>query len=136
MIISIDLDRLTELKQEAGSFLLNPEAEKAWEELLDLQEQVNNAVEAGKKALGDAGMDIDPGFKGVVGDNVRCVYRKFGKKYSIGEDANPEFLYTKEYTNVDAKKVDEHFKNTGELPHGIDMPEREAKMSISRKKHA
>ena len=99
--------------------------------LLMVKEFVDSAIEQVKEAIAKTGTDISPGFKGVVGDNIRCTYRAYGKRYAYDWKNKPEtFLTKKTYYNVDTDKVEAYLKEVGELPSGITEKDREKKLSI------
>ena len=91
-------------------------------------------MERVKEGLGKAGKAINPNFKGVIGERVRCTYRKYGKKYNYDrakKDSLKPFLVAKEWFDLDSDKVDNYVKEVGELPEGVYMPEREPKLTIT-----
>ena len=131
--IIIKPDEITALVQEGEKFLLKPEAEEKLIELLMFRDYIDSIIEDLKEKIGSAGKEINPNFKGVIGDKIRCIYRQYGKKYKFDwskkSTAEP-FLTKKEYWNVDTKKVDAYYDKVGELPDGIYEAEREDKLSI------
>lgn len=132
-LITIDPNDIVKLAKEGEKFVFKPEAEQSLKQLLLLQEQVDNAVEQAKEAIGKAGREIDPDFKGVVGEDVHCVYREYGKKYKYDYDKEADarpFLSEVQYFNVDSDKVDKYVEEVGELPDGVYENEREPKLSI------
>ena len=134
--IIIDPDEITGLVEEGGEFVFSPSAEESLLELLKLQEAVDDAVETVKNRIAEAGLKINPNFRGVVGDSVRCVYRQYGQKYGFSKakiDNLEPFLERKDWYTVKADKVEEYAKEVGELPEGIFEKDRENKLSIMRK---
>jgi hypothetical protein len=132
-IVKIDIDEMKMLAKEGEAFIFKPSAEKS---LLKLHETIMllQALEDSvKHQIGILGRELNPNFKGVIGENVKCIYRKYGAKYEYDwknkEGALP-FLKKKEYYSVDADKVDKYVKEVGELPDGINEKAREDVLSI------
>ena len=133
-IIKIDMSKMTALAEEGGKFILKPSAESALIELHETIEKLQALEDHVKEEIGRLGKELNPNFKGVIGENVKCIYRKFGAKYNYDwknrEGALP-FLKRKEYFSVDADKVDKYVKEVGEYPDGIIENVREEKLSFS-----
>ena len=134
-LIIIDKNKIVGLVKKGNKFLFKKEAENSLDELLQLQELVNEAVEQAKLAIGELGLEIHPGFKGVIGSKVRCTFRKYGAKYKFAPEKKEEllpYLTTKEQYGVNAEKVERYLTNTGKLPEGIFEAKRESKLSMKR----
>jgi hypothetical protein len=132
--IIIDMNKMTALAQEGEKFILKPSAESALIELHETIEKLQALEDHVKEEIGRIGKELNPNFKGVLGENVKCIYRKFGAKYNYDwknrEGALP-FLKRKEYFSVDADKVDKYIKEVKELPESIFEAPREEKLSFS-----
>ena len=134
-LIIIDKNAIVGLVEKGGRFLFKPEAEDSLDELLRLQELVNEAVEQAKLAIGELGVKIHPGFKGVRGKKVRCIFKKYGAKYNFLKSKREElmpFLNARESFTVNSNAVEDHLANTGKLPEGIVETERTPKLSMKR----
>lgn len=132
-IVKIDLNKMKLLAQEGESFIFRAEAEQSLLELHRTIEMLQALEEQVKEAIGKAGKEINPNFKGVIGENVKCLFRKYGKKYAYdwkNKEACMPYLIKKEYYNVDADLVDKYVKEVGELPEGIEENDREETLSI------
>ena len=133
-IIKIDPKEMTLLAQKGEAFIFKPEAESALLRLHETILMLQALEDRVKQQIGILGKELNPNFKGVLGDKVRCIYRKFGAKYEYDwkkkADCEP-FLKKKEYFSVDADKVDKYFKETNEPPMGISEKAREETLSIS-----
>lgn len=131
--VIIKPDEIKILAQEGEKFIFKPKAEEKLIELIMLKEFIDSTIEEVKEKIAIAGLSINPNFKGVIGDKVRCIYRAYGGKYKYDwqrkEVAEP-FLKKKEYFSVDADLVEKYFKEVGELPDGIEEADRENKLSI------
>jgi len=124
---------MVQFAKEGESFLLKPSAESSLLRLHEAIVQLQALEDHVKEEIGRLGRELNPNFKGVIGENVKCVYRKYGAKYNYDwknkEGALP-FLKRKEYFSVDADKVDKYVKEVKELPMGIFEAPREEKLSI------
>lgn len=131
--ITINLNEMTALAKEGENFLFKPSAEESLLTLHQTIVRLQELEESVKQAIGEAGRALNPNFKGVIGENVKCIFRKYGAKYEYDwknkEGALP-FLKRKEYFSVDADKVDKYVKEVGEYPSGIIENSREEKLSI------
>lgn len=133
-LVTIDLSKIGVLAKEGENFIFKPEAEKALLELLEMEKIIQSAIEQVKQQIGEAGQAINPNFKGVIGEQVRCIYRKYGAKYKYDfgkKKSLTPFLKEKVYYSVDTDRVDTYLKEVGELPDGITETEREDKLSIT-----
>ena len=135
-LIVIDPKEVAIWADEAGRFLFKPKAEaqilKIHEAILLLQ----SWEEKIKEQIGEMGKALNPNFKGVKGDKVSCIYRKFGAKYEYDwkkKQACTPYLKEKIYYSVDSDKVDKYLKEVGELPEGIVEKAREDVLSITYK---
>lgn len=135
-IIKINPEDIKILAQEGENFMFKPKAEEELIKLLELQQMVDEAVEQVKNKLAELGQAINPNFKGIIGDRVKCIYRAYGGKYKFDwskkGDCMP-FLKEKQTYTVDSDKVSKYIKEVGELPMGITEADRENKLSISFK---
>jgi hypothetical protein len=135
-LIKIDPDEIKILAQEGEKFIFKPKAEEQLIKLLELQKLVDDTVEEVKNRIALAGQTVNPNFKGVIGDRIRCIYRAYGGKYKYDwqhkADCMP-FLKEKTSYTVDSDKVEEYIKKVGEMPFGITEADRENKLSIMLK---
>ena len=120
--------------KQGGSFIFKPEAEASLQKLHDTIEELLALEEHVKEEIGRLGKELNPNFKGVIGENIKCIYRKYGAKYGYdwkNKGVAEPFLKKKEYFSVDADKVDKYLKEVGELPEGVVLSDREEKLSIT-----
>ena len=133
-IIKIDMKEMELLAQEGGKFIFKPEAEESILKLHETIVKLQELEDLIKEEIGRVGHGLNPNFKGVIGDKVKCIYRKFGAKYNYdwkNKSSCEPFLKRKEYFSVDADKVDKYVKEVGEMPEGINLVDREEKLSIT-----
>ena len=134
--IIIQPKKITALAKDGEKFVFKPEAEKQLLELLQLKEMIDNTVDEVKVAIAEAGQSINPNFKGVIGDKVRCTFRAYGSKYGYDwkkKSILEPFLDEKTRYYVNSEAVDKYIEEVGELPDGITENPREEKLSISMK---
>lgn len=130
-IIKIDMGEMGILAEEANRFIFKPSAEQSLITLHQTIVRLQELEEHVKQAISEAGRALNPNFKGVIGENVKCIFRKFGTKYEYDWKNKPEeFLKKKEYYSVNTDLVDKYIKEVGELPTGITIAPREEKLSI------
>lgn len=132
-LIVIDPKEIAVFAEEGGRFLFKPQAE---EQIIKIHEAIlmlQAWEEKIKEQIGEMGKALNPNFKGVKGDKVSCIYRKYGAKYSYDyqrKNACMPFLKEKIYYTVDTDKVDKYVKEVKELPEGILEAPREEKLTI------
>lgn len=135
-LITVDPKQIIQFAEEGGKFVFKPSAESELVKLLQLREWLDTVIDNIKTQIGEAGNKLNPNFRGVIGEEVKCIYRKFGAKYSYDwkrkEDCMP-FLKKKEYYSVDSDKVDKYVKEVGELPEGIVEAPRPNTLTLSWK---
>lgn len=135
--ITINLKKISDLVAEGEDIFIKPEAEDALIELLEIQEKVEEAVKTVKENLEAKGLEINPNFKSIQGDNVRIGYRYFGAEYRIDEayiSEIPENLYTaKTSYSLDTKELKNYLKENKGIPQGIVANDRKKTITISIK---
>lgn len=133
-LIVIDPKELAIFAQEGGKFLFKPQAEEYIIKLLEVQKMATEKLEEVKSTIEKMGLELNPNFKGVKGEKVSCIYRKYGSKYEYDwkkkEECMP-FLKEKKYYSVDSEKVDKYLEDVKELPEGITESQREEKLTIT-----
>jgi len=135
-IIKIDTNELTAFAEEAGKFVFKQSAEENLLKLLKLKKLIDDALEKAKADIEEAGKKISPDFKGVVGQQIKAIYRSFGEKYTYNKEkvieASP---YLKEiiWRKVKSDEVNAYVKANDKLPEGIIEKDRQPKISISVK---
>lgn len=134
--ITVNPDDIKILATEGEKFIFKPKAEEQLIKLLELQQLIDATVEEVKLKIAEAGKAVNPNFRGVIGDRVRCIYRAYGGKYKYDYSKKSlcePFLKEKVYHSVDGDMVDKYIKSVGELPEGITEADRENKLSIMLK---
>src|SRR3990167_6074244 len=121
-MIHIDIDRVGDLTVNADEIFLKPEGERVLVKLLDLQEQIENAISEAKIKLEVAALKANPNFSSIQANKVKVYYRAFGAKYYIDESnikMAPKELYQAEEKvvyKIDTKAVDKWIDQHGGPP--------------------
>lgn len=135
--MEIKIENLEKLVEDADQILLTPEAEQVLVQLLDIQEQVETAIDEAKKRLETAALAKNPNFKSIQADKIKVFYRSYGSRYKIDESLLqyiPQELYTtKTVYSANEKAIEEYTAKKG-MPQGIIEPERPKQLSFSKKK--
>lgn len=132
-LITIDPNEIAIFAEEGEKFVFRGDAEEHLIRLIEAQKMIEELMERVKVGIAKAGETVNPNFKGVIGDKVRCTYRQYGRKYKFVLNKKEElapFLIAKEWLNIDTDKVDAYLEEVGELPDGIYEADREHKLSI------
>lgn len=131
--IKVDPKNLITLQDDAKKLVVKPEAEDALLKLMEIRDNIDEAIDMVKDEIAQQGNKIMPGFSGVESEKLRVLYRAYGSKYSFvkGIKCPEEFVKTSERSSVDSKAVDEYLREHGELPEGVQVADRSKSLSIS-----
>jgi len=134
-IININTDDIPTFQKKGGSFILKREAEDDILALLNLRDQIDLCLNDIKNKIAQAGNAIDPNFKGVVGEKVKAVYRRFGERYGFDPTQVPDlllrgFVFQKITHRVDIGAVERYITEHGGMPNGIEEKPRVKQISI------
>lgn len=136
----IDIEQLAKLTAEADKIFLAPEGEQVLVQLLEIQGQVEAAIEATEAKLEEAALKLSPNFNSIQADRIKVYYRAYGSKYYLDEaniNLAPKELYTAESKvtyKVDADAVDKWVEEHGAMPTGINEVERKKSLKFTLKK--
>ena len=137
--MQIHIEDLEHIKLDADKIFLEAEGEKVLLKLLDIQQQVEDAIAAAKAKLEETALKLDPNFTSIQADKIKVYYRAFGSKYYIDEahiELAPKELYeveTKVNYKIDSKAVDKWVDEHKGMPTGITEVERKKTLTISLK---
>ena len=95
--MQIDIEKLEKLKAEADKIFLAPEGEEVLIQLLEIQEQVDEAIKAAKVKLEETALKLNPLFSSIQADKIKVFYRAYGSKYLI-DDSQVQFIPKELYT--------------------------------------
>lgn len=136
-MITIDIDKINKLKEEADKIFIDPKGEDVLVELLNIQQEIEKAIDEVKIKLEDSALKLNPDFSSIQGDRVKVFYREYGSKYYVDEtqaDLIPGGLVkSRTVFSVDSKAVENYIAEKGQMPTGIKEVERKKTMSISLK---
>lgn len=135
--MEIKIENLNQLVADADKILIQPEAEKVLIELLNLQDQIEQAIKTAKLTIEKKALEINPNFKSITSNNLRVNYRQYGAKYRIDE-ANfsylpPNFYKESKRYDVIAEEVEKWCETNKGLPVGINEIERPKSLSFTIK---
>lgn len=135
--ITIKYDNLRLLVEGSKMITINPTGEEILMKLLELKEKVENAINQSKSIIQSAMLDIDPDLSSISSDNLRVIYRAYGDKYCLDSnciDYLDEKLYKAKmtYTPISAE-IDKVIKETGAVPNGVIVKDRNKIISITLK---
>lgn len=135
----INIEKLPQLIEKADSIFISSDGEDILIQLLDLQQQIEDAIDEAKAKIEAKALELDPNFASIQGDRVKVYYRAYGSKYIIEPDRIadvPKELYnTKIKYEADSKAIDAFInEHEGKVPLGIIEKDREKQLSITLKK--
>ena len=135
--MKIDIDKLEKLIVDSDKIFLTPEGEDVLIQLLDIRDQVENAIDTAKKKLEETGLKIDPNFTSIQASKVKVYYRAFGARYKIDPslvDKLPKNLYeiSTKYNAV-ADEIEKYAEENKGLPLGVIEAERSKTISFGLK---
>ncbi len=135
--MQINIESLDKLATDADKIFLTPDGEAVLIQLLDIQKQVEDAIDAAKKKLEETALKINPNFSSIQSDKIKVYYRSYGSRYRIDEsflDQIPTELYeVKTSYSPKAKEIEEWTKTHQGMPIGIAEPDRPKSLTFSLK---
>jgi hypothetical protein len=135
--MNIDIEKLKDLIPEADKIFLSPDGEEVLIKLLEIKQQVENAIEAAKGMLEKKALELNPNFSSIQADKVKVYYRAYGAKYKIDlvniEKCPKNFYKVRTVYDVIAKEVEKWTESHKGLPLGINEIERPKSLSFSLK---
>lgn len=133
----IDIEKLDKLKSEAGKIFLEPEGEEVLVQLLEIQKQVEQAIDEAEAKLEETALKIDPNFSSIQADRIKVYYRAYGYKYKLDETKiaeMPKELYTTSVKySADSKAIEKWTEEHKGLPVGVIETERTKSLKFSLK---
>lgn len=117
--------------------MFNPSAEDAIVKVLQIQQQVNEAVEAIKAEIERQGLAVNPNFASVVSDKLKVNYSASGAEFGYDATKRKRFpapLFTKKVTySPNSKEIKKYREKTGKWPAHVFVNERKKTIRISLK---
>jgi len=135
--MTIDLEQLDKLVVDSDQIFLTADGEKVLLKLLEIQKQVEDAIESAEKKLEEAGLKIDPNFSSIQSNKIKVYYRFFGSRYKVDQalvDQLPKNLY-KVMTKYNAipDEIEKYAEENKGLPVGILEIERKKQLHFADK---
>ena len=135
--MKIEIDKLEKLIVDSNKIFLTPEGEEVLIQLLEIRQQVEDAIDAAEQKLEETGLKIDPNFSSIQSNKVKVYYRAFGARYKIDPsliDKLPKNLYEVSMRyNAVAKEIEKFAEENKGLPQGIIEAERAKQITFSLK---
>jgi hypothetical protein len=137
----VDVEKLNELVVKADEIFLTAAGEKVLINLLAIQDQVEQAIDAAKAKLEAAALKANPNFSSIQADKIKVYYRSYGAKYYIDEahiNLAPKEFYTVESKvtyRIDTKALEKAIDTSGKVPAGIIEVERKKQLTFALKKN-
>ena len=122
LVVRIDPAEIVALQQDGKTIVFNPAAEDAIIRLLEIQREVDGAVEYLKAEIERQGLEYNPNFSSVKGDKIKVNYSAAGAKY--GDNGNckkrsPKFWKKTVKWGINSAAVDKYRAEKYRLPAGI-----------------
>ena len=131
--IVIKKQEILDIAKIGENLVLSPKGEEAFIKLLNLQKFIDDTVVEVKEKIVENALNLDPDFKGIVGESIRATYRYTDSVYTYSKseiDIAEPFLKKVEYYKVDSEKVEQYEQEVGDLPEGIYFKDRTKKLVI------
>lgn len=109
------------LVKEGADIVFTPEAEKAINTLLEMEDRIMEAKALLKQKIIEKGRSLYKDFHGVKGNTIKT-YIKTNDKYTLDRTKKPKlqnFLKTISFQKLDQEKVKEYVSRNKSLPDGI-----------------
>lgn len=136
-IITINKREITQFVKEGSQLIFTPKAEQHLIRLLDAIDQLQTALEEVKKTISVSAKKVYPDFKGIVGQDIKVMTRKYGERYAISSDnVAREFITETRIQKADTQEIELYVKEEGTLPDGITENNRKDILVITRINHA
>jgi uncharacterized protein YlzI (FlbEa/FlbD family) len=133
LAIRINPAEILKLQQDGKNIVVEPKAEEAIARLLEIQREVDGAVEWLKGEIERQALEYNPNFTSVKGDKIKINYSAAGAKYKdtgASRRHSPRFWKRKVTFSIDSAAVDEYYARLGRLPQGITRAIRKKNIAI------
>lgn len=135
--MNIEIEKLAQLTAEADKIFLNPEGEEVLVKLLEIQKQVELAIDTAKQKLEQKALELNPNFSSIQADKIKVFYRSYGAKYRVDENnldkLQSNFYKIRKAYDVISSEVEKWVDEHKGLPLGINEVERPKSLSFSLK---
>jgi len=135
--MKIEIEKIKQLKEDAGQIFLEPEGEEVLLQFLEIKKQVEEAEKAIKATLEETALKISDEFKSIQGDNIKVYYRFFGSRYTLEpglEDQVPkELVEEKIKYSLKTKELEEYIEQKNGIPYGVRETDRQKQITFKLK---
>ncbi len=134
MIVKVNAGEILKLEKDGEGIIFDPKAEDAIARLLEIQREVDGAIEYLKSEIERQALEFNPNFTGLKGSRIKINYSASGAKYrDTGEvKFHREKFWTKKTVwSLDSKAVEEYKAKSYKLPRGIAEIHRKKTIRIS-----
>ena len=138
MIIKVNAGEILRLEKDGEGIIFDPKAEDAIVRLLEVQREVDGAVEYLKGEIERQALEFSPNFTGLKGRKIKINYSASGPKYKDigGVKYHREKFWAKKVTwSLNSKAIDEYKEKFYALPKGIAEVNRKKTIRISEVKN-
>lgn len=140
-LITLDTDRISQLFAKSTNAGIDPEAEQALLEVLDLKEKLDAFLGTLEKEIEKKALEAEGEYwSGSKGDKIKIEYRAYGAIYSpaetidkVGDDFKTA-KFVPEHTDysLNTKAIEEYVLKHKDLPNGIKENDRKKRVSIKK----
>lgn len=134
LIVKINPTEIFQAQNEGKDFIVNPDAENAIIRLLEIQSEVNDAVELLKSEIERQALEFNPNFSAIKGEKIKINYSAAGAKYKDNGEVkfhSSKFWKKKTTWTPDSKAIDAHRAKYYRLPVGITEVDRKKTIRIT-----
>lgn len=122
LVVKINPAKILQAQKDGQNIVFDPNAEKSIIKLLDMQREVNEAVEWLKSEIERQALEYNDGFSSIKGERLKINYSASGAKYrddGTVKTRRARFWNKKTVWSINSKAVDEFRASRHVLPTGI-----------------
>lgn len=134
MIVKVNAGEILKLEKNGEGIIFDSKAEDAIVRLLEIQKEVDGAIEYLKSEIERQALEFNPNFTGLKGEKIKINYSASGARYKdIGgvKFHREKFWSKKTVWSLDSKAIDEYKAKNYKLPKGIQEVNRKKTIRIS-----
>lgn len=134
LVVKINLSEMLRMQADGANIAVNPEAENAIIRLLEIQNEVNKAVDLLKSEIERQALEFNPNFSAIKGSRLKINYSASGAKYKENGEVkcHQKVFWKKKITwSPDSKAIDKHRAKYYRLPKGIVEVERKKTIRLT-----
>lgn len=138
VVVRINPAEIFQAQNEGKDIMLNPDAENAILRLLDIQKEVDSAVNALKTEIERQALEFNPNFSSLKGEKLKINYSAAGAKYKddgTAKNHRAKFWKKKIVWSLDSKAIDDYRAKRYKLPAGIVEISRSKSIRLSEVSH-